>query len=286
MLCLFVCFMCYQCVYSCSIIYLVVTIMHGMHHCYCCAETCRSTEKPQGRTLFGHVMEWEKVLSRSDENQAVKSVLQETLFVGCHFTSTTICCGDPFIWRCSSLRRVLEIAQLVILLPLRPYYILGHRQMNRVISRRLEDWWLWAAKSRKRLQWHTGVLTVDEWHAAPRSLWILAENALLDSGGAYIYRLGERRWCIGPELYGEDRKIHSMSANMQQSVLSYAVQSISTMTYNDMSCCQYCSRCQGRWAKVLVLVSLFASSILVRHTSRCIMEVLSGSFFSSGPMVL
>ena len=27
-------------------------------------------------------------------------------------------------------------------------------------------------------------------------------------GGAYIYRLGERRWCIGPELYGEARLEH------------------------------------------------------------------------------
>ena len=25
----------------------------------------------------------------------------------------------------------------------------------------------------------------------------------VDPGGAYIYRLGERRWCIGPDLYGE-----------------------------------------------------------------------------------
>ena len=26
---------------------------------------------------------------------------------------------------------------------------------------------------------------------------------VLHPGGAYIYRLGERRWCIGPDLYGE-----------------------------------------------------------------------------------
>lgn len=29
------------------------------------------------------------------------------------------------------------------------------------------------------------------------------ERMHLAAGGAYIYRLGERRWCLGPELHGE-----------------------------------------------------------------------------------